>query len=393
MTMNKEQRVSTALVDHILGTKFPVDPTSYSITVRISGTRRRSIRCLAVALASVVNLFSQVSAPSSGLPTTVVFDPPGSTGTYAESINNLGIVTGWYSDQTTINRYSFIRYPNGYLTTFGVPGSTTTQASAINDVGYVAGVFIDSSSKWRGFVRSPFGRFDLFDLPTQTLISAPAPTVSIPIGPQVVTRLNNLGALAGAWYHGFLRTLNGHMVVFDGPLSASVSVSGLNILDDVVGQYWGGDQFHGYSRTWDGAESSFDPPSSTSTDARAINNQRTIAGDFWQGNQYRGFIRDKHGYYVLVDVPGAQNTVIWDINEGGDVAGFTFDSYSYQNVRGFVRDSNGRYSMIEGMNALYAGHFVLGRCSLNEVGDIVGTHLDSDGLHGFIQFHRGLPNK
>jgi hypothetical protein len=346
------------------------------------------------ALAIALTLFGQGSAPSLVQPNTVVFDPPGSTGTYAESINNLEIVTGWYSDQTTINRYSFIRYPNGYLTTFGVPGSTVTQASAINDFGYVAGIYVGPASVWRGFVRGPFGHFDLFDLPPQTVITpvAPmAPAVSIPIGPEVITRINDRGTLAGEWNHGFLRTLFGTMTVFDGPSSAPISVSGLNGLDDVVGQYLVGNQFHGYIRTSDGVETSFDPPNSTFTDARGINNRRTIAGHFLQANQYRGFIRDSRGSYVLVDVPGAQNTMIWRINEGGDAAGFTFDSNGDQNVRGFIRDRNGSYTMIDGMNDLFIGHFVIGRCSLNEFGDIAGTHLDSNGLHGFIRFHGAIP--
>ena len=365
-----------------LRTKLRAHPVSCRTTLRLTRTQIQCVTRLALALISALTLFGQA-------PTTVVFDLPGSMGTYAESINNAGVVTGWYSDQTDTNRYSFIRHRNGTLTTFGVPGSTTTQASAINDAGYVAGIFIDPASGWRGFIRDPLGHFDLFDLPNQTLTTSVEPLASIPIGPQVIAQMNNRGTVAGYWYHGFLRNLNGQVTVFDGPsLDSLSSVSGLNNLDHVVGQYRG----HGYIRTLDGVITVFDPPDSTSTDARRINNHGTIVGDFLQANQYRGFIRDKQGKYVLVDAPGAQNTMIWDINEGGDAAGFIFDA-GYQNVRGFIRDKNGSYAMIDGMNALYAGHFVLGRCSLNEVGDIVGTHLDANGLHGFIRFRRGIPTR
>jgi hypothetical protein len=72
------------------------------------------------------------------------------------------------------------------------------------------------------------------------------------------------------------------------------------------------------------------------------------------------------------------------------VAGFTFDN-PQQNVRGFVRDKNGSFTMLDAMNVFYVGHFPIGRSSLNEVGDIAGTRLDANGLHGFIRFQHGIP--
>ena len=81
------------------------------------------------------------------------FDVPGSTQTYAFSINAAGLVTGWYLDSRNV-QHGFLRSPHGAITSFDPPGSTGTEAVSIDDLGVITGSYINRSTSL-GFLRVP----------------------------------------------------------------------------------------------------------------------------------------------------------------------------------------------------------------------------------------------
>jgi hypothetical protein len=68
----------------------------------------------------------------------ISFDAPGSTGTFAYSINSTLTVTGIYMGATP-GDHGFVRSALGAFTSFDVPGSGSTVALSINGGGAVTG--------------------------------------------------------------------------------------------------------------------------------------------------------------------------------------------------------------------------------------------------------------
>src|SRR6202040_1788338 len=68
--------------------------------------------------------------------TFTVFDPSGSTGTFAYSINGKGAVTGYFEDSGGVG-HGFVRAVDGTITTFDPSGSTYTQPNSINSKGVI----------------------------------------------------------------------------------------------------------------------------------------------------------------------------------------------------------------------------------------------------------------
>jgi hypothetical protein len=109
------------------------------------------------------------------------FDVPGAgttagsgQGTYPKSINQAGAITGHYTDSNNIN-HGFLRGPSGdKIITFDAPGAGKTQGSgqgtfpeSINDAGVITGRYIDSHNVNHGFLRSASGdKLVTFDAPT-----------------------------------------------------------------------------------------------------------------------------------------------------------------------------------------------------------------------------------
>src|ERR1017187_9612358 len=96
------------------------------------------------------------------------FDPPGSTSTVVNGMNNAGQIVGSYRDAA--GTYGFLRSADGATyTTIVVPGSEagTTTTDAINNLGQIVGNYIDASSGFfRSYIRSADGgTFTAFDIP------------------------------------------------------------------------------------------------------------------------------------------------------------------------------------------------------------------------------------
>jgi hypothetical protein len=73
------------------------------------------------------------------------FDPPGSTNTFARSINGSGTITGDYLDANS-NGHGFIRTAKGNITSFDVPGSISTFVASSNASGMITGHYVATRS-------------------------------------------------------------------------------------------------------------------------------------------------------------------------------------------------------------------------------------------------------
>jgi probable HAF family extracellular repeat protein len=87
---------------------------------------------------------------SQGAYTTL--DPPGSSLTVAEAINNAGVIVGVYLD-AKLDQHGFL-LSNGVYTQIDVPGSTATQINSINPRGQIVGYYNDQTGT-HGFVGTP----------------------------------------------------------------------------------------------------------------------------------------------------------------------------------------------------------------------------------------------
>jgi len=101
------------------------------------------------------------------------FDPPGSVGTFcfnANGLNNWGAVTGYYVDATNTYR-GFVRQPDGKITAFDGPnlikgGFWGTIPESIDDLGVIGGYYhYVNDHRPHAFVRYPDGTLTVYDDP------------------------------------------------------------------------------------------------------------------------------------------------------------------------------------------------------------------------------------
>jgi hypothetical protein len=210
---------------------------------------------------------------------TITFDAPGAdtppgdyNGTYPSGINALGVIAGSYQGADTVY-HGFVRRPDGHFTTFEAPGADTTAGSyngtspsSINDLGVITGSFSDASGLSHGFLRTPDGRFTTFDVP------GAGENGTFPIG------INLEGAVVGYaldsndLFHAFLRTSYGKIYTFVGPGSCDTGTStgcygsamtAINIWGISVGGFMdnsGNFVVRGLIRYLDGALQTFEVP-------------------------------------------------------------------------------------------------------------------------------------
>src|SRR5438034_411939 len=126
--------------------------------------------------------------------TFTTIDAPGSTNTWAISINDAGAVTGYYLDVGGA-LHGYIRGADGAFTSFDPPGSTNTGAQSINDAGAVTGYYSEVGGAVHGYIRGADGTF--------TTVDVPGSRETIPYS------INHTGAVTGVYRN------------FDEPLSYS----------------------------------------------------------------------------------------------------------------------------------------------------------------------------
>ena len=188
------------------------------------------------------------------------------------------------------------------FTTFDVPGADGlggTSPLSINPAGAVTGSYADVNDVKHGFLRSPDGSLTLFD----------APGAGTKYGSDTVAMsINPAGAITGAYTdasfvsHGFLRSPDGTFTVFDAPGSS------INPASAITGFYTDASfMSHGFLRSPDGILTTFDAPGATSnfgTSPTSINPAGTITGSYSDAIGFHGFVRSPDGTFTTIDQPG-----------------------------------------------------------------------------------------
>ncbi len=227
-------------------------------------------------------------------------------GTFPSSINYGGTITGNFIDSKDLN-HGFIRSPSGEFITFDAPGAKSVAAAgygtipeSINDAGAITGHYIDGRDATRGFVRSPRGTFATFDAP------GASSTAAFGYG-TLPESINDAGAITGHYadanglYHGFLRSPGGKFTIFDAPGAAIGTLpKSINARGAIAGHYVDTQGLnHGFVRSPSGNFTTFDAPgagagadSGFGTFADSINDAGAVTGHYIdaQGLNH-GFLR------------------------------------------------------------------------------------------------------
>jgi hypothetical protein len=169
--------------------------------------------------------------------------------------------------------------------------------------------------------------------------------------------LSQTGVITGNYYdasnvgHGFLRTADGKITIFDVKEAGSGSGQGtFPYGNNAAGQITG-----------------------TYADASGV---------------YHGFLRDRDGEITTFDVQGAGNsTIAGNISPTGEIAGYDIDANGV--AHGFLRPSGGRIVVFDAPGAGTApgqGTYPSLCDSINPEGAITGAYIDSNNVnHGFVR--------
>jgi probable HAF family extracellular repeat protein len=253
------------------------------------------------------------------------------------------------------------------FTSFDPPGSTYTRGNAINNAGTIDGYFNNASGEFHGYILSA-GVFTQIDVPGAVKTIADGNNDS-------GTIVGQCDAPVVGQAHGFVLS-GGTFTSFDVPGATFTAGKGINLAGVIVGFYVdAGGMTHGYLLSG-GQFTTIDYPNAPFTAAHGINNNGQIVGNYHDaaGNN-RGFLLSG-GQFSSVNYPKATWTIPTRINTSGQIVGY------YQAASGSVHGfllSNGTYTTIDYPNA------ILTRLDgINDLGELVGQWEDSTGhTHGF----------
>jgi hypothetical protein len=115
----------------------------------IAGTYTDSNKVFHGFLRSPEGEFTKIDAPGAG---TGVGQGTGCFSYCSVGLNASGMITGSYIDASNVF-HGFLRSPAGQFTTIDPPGSTATRPQSINDLGALTGYYIDGNNVFHGFLR------------------------------------------------------------------------------------------------------------------------------------------------------------------------------------------------------------------------------------------------
>jgi probable HAF family extracellular repeat protein len=206
------------------------------------------------------------------------FEFPGARSTLAYGINNLGQVTGTYSDAG--NRTHGFFMDQGQITSLDFPGAISTFARKINDSGQIAGYYFDITGRPHGFVYKS-GRFTTIDVPGAV--------------DTIVTGINAGGDMVGGYddanlfTHSFI-VRNGSFLSFNSPFATQSQAQAINDHGVVVGLNWNIQVNPTTSFINDGNFAPFVIPGSITTNVYSVNNQNDLCGYFFNPGWTAGFV-------------------------------------------------------------------------------------------------------
>src|SRR5579862_4446656 len=117
-------------------------------------------------------------------------DPPDSIATYAWSLNEKGVVTGFYYDSRDKTTKGFVRSSDGTIATFEHGKSKVTAAYGIDARGRVTGYWSTPDGEFPGFIRESGGKLKHFHVPGDV-------SGTFPVAMTAQT------AIAGSWYDAY----------------------------------------------------------------------------------------------------------------------------------------------------------------------------------------------
>jgi hypothetical protein len=351
-------------------------------------------------------------------PRIVSFDAPGAdttpgdgNGTYPGGINAFGVIAGYYIDANNVV-HGFLRSPRGKFTTFQAPGADTTAGSyngtypnSINDLGAITGGYYDANGFSHGFVRSPDGKFTTFDVP------GAGGNDSVPIA------INLEGAIVGYYkdpnylVHAFLRSPDGRFTTWVAPDACDSNASqgcfgtaanNINAFGFIVGGYEDNSVsfvHHNYVRSPDGKLKIIDAPGAGTGSHQGtgcpgcflgFNQLGAIAGTYIDANSVQhGYLRSPNGKFTTFDAPGAgtdtyqgtgcPSSCPTSLNDLGDIMGTYIDANSV--FHGYLRALQGKFVTVDPPGSVFTWS-----SGMNDPGAITGYYLDANNVyHGFLR--------
>ena len=337
----------------------------------------------------------------------------GGYGTEGIVINPAGEVAGFYAGYSNA-MHGYLRTRDGKIVTFDAPGAASsgvgipfptvgtsqgTYAVGIDASGAITGYTIDAFNVGHSYVRETDGKFTMFDVPGAGVGNGQG-TFAGSMSLAGAINGNYIDA-RGVW-HAFLRATDGVIAEFDAPGAGKSSGQGtfggwaqcINTAGTIVG--YSVDEKgvnHGFIRTHNGVITVFDAPgagtgSGQGTLTWAINATGTIAGTFVDAkNVYHGLLRTADGKLTVFDVSAAgkgagQGTQGMGIDSEGVVTGYYTDAKGV--AHGFLRAADGKFTFFDVSGAGTAsgqGTFPM----TNIPGQTTGYYVDSIGVfHGFV---------
>jgi hypothetical protein len=321
------------------------------------------------------------------VPIIVVPDSPGSPAhqTFPYSINNNGVIAGYYTFGSGLTPHGFVRAADGTITTFDPPNlplGGATFALSINAAGAIVGYYLGGKFPFtnHGFVRDPQGNFTFFDPPGST--STIADTINIG------------GAIAGDYYdasnvkHGFVRLDDGTLISFDPPGSIATTVVGINASGAIAGYFQVANLVDGFVRQSDGTIVTFNTPG-TGLTVTGFNDAGAITGYYTANGQTLGFVRAANGTITSFSV--GFSTFPTSINALGAITGSYIEASGTEG-HNFVRSPGGAITTFDPPSPPPGGYFcggVSSPTSINDNGVIIGwcfTGAPSVSIVGWARF-------
>ena len=351
-------------------------------------------------------------------PRIITFDAPGAdlkpgdyNGTYPSAINDFGVIVGSYQSADTVY-HGFLRSPDGKFTTFEAPSADTTAGSyngtspsSINDLGVITGAFSDATGLSHGFLRAPDGKFTTFDVPGAGGYG------STPLA------INLEGAVVGYYtdstysFHAFLRSPDGKFTTWIGPDACTGNGSegcygsgatSVNAVGTIAGGFEdnsGNFVHHSFARNAKGELKTFDVPGAGTGSyqgtgcpgcALGLNQLGAIAGIYSDANSVNhGFVRNPNGTTTTFDAPGAgtgayegtgcSSDCPTSLNDWGAITGNYIDA-NYV-LHGYLRSPNGNIVTVDPSGSVYTWS-----SGISDSGSITGYYIAADGVyHGFLR--------
>lgn len=260
------------------------------------------------------------------------------------------------------------------VTTFDYPGATSTTPIGINELGDVSGYFTDTSGATRGFVRFRNGRFSAPIVEpndgTSTQgqgINTSRVTCGFYLSP--VDGQNHGYFLSGSTFTEFNVTGAAQTFVFGSLTDSGNFVGSFNVPSGPL---------QGYLNVG-GATTVVNVPGAQATEPLGINSASESVGLYFDPAGFHGFFRDAAGVLTFpLDVSGATFTELADLNDSGRIVGIYGDSAGL--THGLLMTTAGAFLSFD-----YPGQTITGLIGINNAGLTCGLYVDSAGAsHAFI---------